>query len=83
MKSFDSKSRSLSDLECGRDPCRDRAVRDIVTAGAAFSLDKHNTDENPSINKNGDDLVEAPGVDESESESGFSCILRERNSASS
>lgn len=78
---FARVSRALRDLECVRDLCCNRAGGCFLTAETTSSLDKHSAVGKPDSNKDGDGLVEAPGVDDSES--GPSCMLRTNNSASS
>lgn len=78
-ESFAKVSKAFRDLECARDFCCDRAGGDFL--GAVVSCpDKHSAVGKPG-SKDGDDFVETPGVDGSES--GSSCTLRANNSASS
>lgn len=81
MESFAKVSKALRDLECERDLWFSRAGGIFFTAEIASSLDKHSAVGKPDSKKDGDDFVETPGVDESES--GSSGMLRANNSASS
>lgn len=81
IESFAKVSRALRDLECERDFCCNRAGGAIFTVDIVSSLDKHSAVGKPDSKKDGDDLLEAPGVDDSESESSWT--PRANNSASS
>ena len=81
MESFARVSKALRDLECERDFCCNRAGGIFFAEEIASSLDKHSAVGKPDSKRDGDDLVETPGVDESES--GSSGMPRANNSASS
>ena len=81
MESFAKVSKALRDLECERDFCCNRAGGAFFAGETSSSLDKHSAVEKPDSRKDGDGLVETPGVDDSDSESSWT--LRAYNSASS
>ena len=81
MESFTKLSKALRDLECERDFCCNRAGGAFFAAEMLLSLDKHSAVGKPDNKKDGDGLVETPGVDDSESESSW--MPRAYNSASS
>ena len=78
---FAKVSKALRDLECERDLCCSRAGGIFFTVETTSSLDKHSAVGKPDSKKDGDDFVETPGVDESES--GSSGVPRANSSASS
>ena len=81
MESFAEVSKALRDLECERVLCCNRVGGTFFTVNIVSSLDKHSAVGNPDSKKDGDGLVETPGVDDSESESSW--MPRAYSSASS
>jgi hypothetical protein len=81
MEPFAKVSKALRDLECDRNLCCNRARGIVFAVEKISSLDKHSVVGKPDNKKDGDDFVETPGVDESES--GSSCTPRANKSASS
>ena len=81
MELFAKVSKALRDLECERDFCCNRVGGAFFEREMVSSLDKHSAVGKPDNKKDGDGLVETPGVDDSESESPW--IPRAYSSASS